>query len=234
MRKPPYPIELLKEPYQGKYDTSTFALFDGRKGSAIEHISKFLNSMGPFVAHGELCLQEFSKSLVDRAYTWYTMLSPGSIRTWEDMVEGFYSKYFHAEEKITLVNFHSTKQQIGEDLVKYIHRFRDAFLDCHVKYQEGELIEVCIDNMLPEFRAHLENLDISRFAPLFQKARKTAISVKPHVEKGRDKKSLPQTLTVFIATTSSGSKRKNSTEKVYEEPPSLPFTAEEMMAVFDK
>uniref|UniRef100_A0A2N9GX05 Integrase catalytic domain-containing protein n=1 Tax=Fagus sylvatica TaxID=28930 RepID=A0A2N9GX05_FAGSY len=200
VRRPPYPIELLKEPYPEKYDTPVFALFDGRRGSAMEHISKFLDSMGPFAANGDLCLREFSKSLVDRAYTWYTVLPAGSIRTWEDMVESFCSKYFHVEEKITLVNLHSTKQQIGEDLVKYIHRFRDVSLDCHVKYQEGELVEVCIDNMLPEFRAHLENLDITRFAPLLQKARKTAISVKPQVEKSRDKKSLPQTLTVSTAT----------------------------------
>uniref|UniRef100_A0A2N9FRS5 Uncharacterized protein n=1 Tax=Fagus sylvatica TaxID=28930 RepID=A0A2N9FRS5_FAGSY len=197
VRRPPYPIELLKEPYPEKYDTPVFALFDGRKGSAMEHISKFLDSMGPFAAHGDLCLREFSKSLVDRAYT-------------------------------------CTKQQIGEDLVKYIHRFRDVSLDCHVKYQEGELVEVCIDNMLPEFRAHLENLDITRFAPLLQKARKTAISVKPQVEKSRDKKSLPQTLTVSTATAPSGTKRKNPTDKAYEEPPPLPFTAEEMMAIFDK
>uniref|UniRef100_A0A2N9H4D7 RNA-directed DNA polymerase n=1 Tax=Fagus sylvatica TaxID=28930 RepID=A0A2N9H4D7_FAGSY len=234
VRRPPYPIELLKEPYPEKYDTPVFALFDGRKGSAMEHISKFLDSMGPFAAHGDLCLREFSKSLVDRAYTWYTVLPAGSIRTWEDMVESFCSKYFHVEEKITLVNLHSTKQQTGEDLVKYIHRFRDVSLDCHVKYQEGELVEVCIDNMLPEFRAHLENLDITRFAPLLQKARKTAISVKPQVEKARDKKSLPQTLTVSTATAPSGTKRKNPTDKAYEEPPPLPFTAEEMMAIFDK
>ena len=162
------------------------------------------------------------------------MLHDGSIRTWEDMVESFCNKYFHAEEKITLVNLHNTKQQIGEDLVKYIHRFRDVSLDCHVKYQEGELVEVCINNMLPEFLAHLENLDISRFASLLQKARKMAISVKPHVKNGRDKKSLPQTLTVSTVAASSGSKRKNSTEKVYEEPPPLPFTTEEMMAIFDK
>uniref|UniRef100_A0A2N9GAK5 RNA-directed DNA polymerase n=1 Tax=Fagus sylvatica TaxID=28930 RepID=A0A2N9GAK5_FAGSY len=234
VRRPPYPIELLKEPYPEKYDTPVFALFDGRRGSAMEHISKFLDSMGPFAANGDLCLREFSKSLVDRAYTWYTVLPAGSIRTWEDMVESFCSKYFHVEEKITLVNLHSTKQQVGEDLVKYIHRFRDVSLDCHVKYQEGELVEVCIDNMLPEFRAHLENLDITRFAPLLQKARKTAISVKPQVEKSRDKKSLPQTLTVSTATAPSGTKRKNTTDKVYEEPPPLPFTAEEMMAIFDK
>uniref|UniRef100_A0A2N9G6H2 RNA-directed DNA polymerase n=1 Tax=Fagus sylvatica TaxID=28930 RepID=A0A2N9G6H2_FAGSY len=205
------PFVTMSDPYPEKYDTPVFALFDGRKGSAMEHISKFLDSMGPFAAHGDLCLREFSKSLVDRAYTWYTVLPAGSIRTWEDMVESFCSKYFHVEEKITLVNLHSTKQQIGEDLVKYIHRFRDVSLDCHVKYQEGELVEVCIDNMLPEFRAHLENLDITR-----------------------DKKSLPQTLTVSTATAPSGTKRKNPTDKAYEEPPPLPFTAEEMMGIFDK
>ena len=187
----PYPIELLKEPYPKKYDTLTFALFDGRKESVMEHISKFLDSIGTFAAHGDLCLREFSKSLVDKAYTWYTVLPAGSIRTWKDMVESFCSKYFHVEEKITLVNLHSTKQQTGEDLVKYIHRFCDMSLDCHVKYQEGELVEVCIDNMLPVFRAHLENLDISQFAPLLQKARKTALSVKPQAERSRDKKSLP-------------------------------------------
>uniref|UniRef100_A0A2N9I5K1 Uncharacterized protein n=1 Tax=Fagus sylvatica TaxID=28930 RepID=A0A2N9I5K1_FAGSY len=181
VRRPSYPIELLKEPYLEKYDTPVFALFDERKGSAMEHISKFLDSMGPFAAHGDLCLREFSKYLVDRTYTWYTMLPAGSIRTWENMIR--------------------------EDLVKYIHRFLDMSLDCHVKYQEGELVE----------------------------ARKTAISVKPQVEKGRDKKSLPQTLsTVSTATTPSGTKRKNSTEKVYEEPPPLPFIAEEMIAIFYK
>uniref|UniRef100_A0A2N9IPM6 Integrase catalytic domain-containing protein n=1 Tax=Fagus sylvatica TaxID=28930 RepID=A0A2N9IPM6_FAGSY len=161
--------------------------------------ANFLDSMGPFAANGDLCLREFSKSLVDRAYTWYTVLPAGSIRTWEDMVESFCSKYFHVEEKITLVNLHSTKQQIGEDLVKYIHRFRDVSLDCHVKYQEGELVESSLK-----------------------------------FEKSRDKKSLPQTLTVSTATAPSGTKRKNTTDKVYEEPPPLPFTAEEMMAIFDK
>uniref|UniRef100_A0A2N9EQI3 Uncharacterized protein n=1 Tax=Fagus sylvatica TaxID=28930 RepID=A0A2N9EQI3_FAGSY len=173
VRRPPYPIELLKEPYPEKYDTPVFALFDGRKGSAMEHISK--------------------------AYTWYTVLPAGSIRTWEDMVESFCSKYFHVEEKITLVNLHSTKQQIGEDLVKYIHRFRGRVLGLSCEVSRGG-----------------------------------ASRVKPQVEKSRDKKSLPQTLTVSTATAPSGTKRKNPTDKAYEEPPPLPFTAEEMMAIFDK
>ena len=81
IRKPPYPAVLLSKPYPEKYETPTFALYDWRKGNAMEHISKFMDSIGPFAADGELCLREFSKSLTDRAYTWYSTLQPNSIPT---------------------------------------------------------------------------------------------------------------------------------------------------------
>ena len=42
--------------------------------------------MGPYAGDKELCLREFAKSLVDRAYTWYTTLRPGSIKTWDEMM----------------------------------------------------------------------------------------------------------------------------------------------------
>jgi hypothetical protein len=195
VRKALYPVELLNQPYPEKYVVPTFSHFDGRKGSALVHISKFIDSMGAYAGNGDLCLREFSKSLDDRAYIWYTTLPPGSVKTWEDMVELFCGKYFQVEEKITLVNLHTTKQASGEYLLHYIHRFHDISLDCYANYEEGELVGVYIDNMLPEFRAHLENLDISRFVQLLQKAQKTALSVKPYTEKPKEKKSQPQVLT---------------------------------------
>ena len=81
VHKPLYPVELLSKPYSKKYETPNFALYDGRKGNAMEHISKFMDSMGPFAGDRELCLREFSKSLTDRAYTWYSTLQPNSILT---------------------------------------------------------------------------------------------------------------------------------------------------------
>ena len=164
VRKPHYPTELLKQPYLEKYIVSAFSRFDGRKGSARVHISQFIDSMGAYAGNGDLCLREFSKSLDDKAYTWYTTLPPESVKVWEDMVELFCGKYFQTKEKITLVNLHTTKQASGEDLLRYIHRSRDISLDCYANYKEGKLVGVRIDNMLPEFRAHLKNLDISRFA----------------------------------------------------------------------
>jgi hypothetical protein len=187
--------------------------------------------MGAYAGNGDLCLREFSKSLNDRAYIWYTTLPPGSVKTWEDMVALFCGKYFQVEEKITLVNLHTTKQASGEDLLHYIHCFRDISLDCYANYEESELVGVCIDNMLPEFRAHLENLNISRFAQLLQKARKTALSVKPHIEKPNEKKSQPQVLTVSTVN----NKRKKSTKRSFEEPPPLvPCTLEEMIAILNR
>ena len=46
VRRPPYPIELLDKPYPKNYKTLIFVRYDGRKGNTIEHVSKFLNTMG--------------------------------------------------------------------------------------------------------------------------------------------------------------------------------------------
>ena len=56
---PPYPIELLNKPYPKNYKTPIFVSYDGRKGNAIEHVSKFLDTMGQHAGNKELCLREF-------------------------------------------------------------------------------------------------------------------------------------------------------------------------------
>ena len=70
-QKPPYPLRVLSKPYPERYEPRAFAQYDGRKGSAVEHVSKFIDTLGLYAADKDLCLQEFSKSLCDRAYTWY-------------------------------------------------------------------------------------------------------------------------------------------------------------------
>ena len=63
------PMELLNKSYSERYELSTFAQYNGRKGSAIEHMSKFMDIMGLYAGDEDLCLCKFSKSLSDRAYT---------------------------------------------------------------------------------------------------------------------------------------------------------------------
>ena len=76
--------------------------------------------------------------------------------------------------------------------MKYIKRFRDIALDCYDHCEERTLVEICMTNMIKEYKAVLENIEISQFAQLLQKARKTTQSVKPSM----DKRSAPQAMAV--------------------------------------
>ena len=67
----------------------------------MEHVSRFIQTMSLYARDKELCLREFIKSLVDRAYMWYTTLRPGSIKTWDEMMERFCANYYPGEDKVT-------------------------------------------------------------------------------------------------------------------------------------
>ena len=205
------------------------AQYDGRKGSAIEHVSKFIDTLGPYVVDEDLCLQEFFKSLCDRAYTWYTDLKLGSIPTWDDMVDIFYTKYFHEKETVTLATLQATKKRSGEDLMEYIKRFRDIALDYYNHCEEKTLVEMCMGNMIMEYKAFLENLDVSQFTQLLQKARKTTQSVRPSSNRPKEWRNTP----LAMAASTSERKRK-SDRREYETAPPLPCTSKKLDVLLDK
>lgn len=106
-------------------------------------MSKFLDTVGPYAGDKDMCLHEFLKSLCDHAYTWYVGLRPGSVLTWDDMVDIFCNKYFHGEEAVTMATLQGTKQKSEKDLLKYIKRFGDIALHCYDHYEEKMLVEMC-------------------------------------------------------------------------------------------
>ena len=67
----------------------------------MEHVSRFIHTLDPYTGDKELCLKEFAKSVVDRAYMWYITLRLRSIRTWDEMMERFCAKYYPGEDKVT-------------------------------------------------------------------------------------------------------------------------------------
>lgn len=85
---------------------------------------------------------------MDRAYTWYTTLRPGFIKTWDEMMERFCAKYYPGEDKVTFQSLQMVRQRPGEDPVQFIKRFEDVSLDCYGDHEEKELVETCISNML--------------------------------------------------------------------------------------
>ena len=114
---PLFPPKLLGKPYPKGYEPPKFHPFDGRNKNTVEHVSRFIHTIGPYIADKELCLREFAKSLMDRAYTWYTTLRPGSIKTWDEIMERFCAKYYPSEDKVTFQCLQMVKQRFGEDPV---------------------------------------------------------------------------------------------------------------------
>ena len=80
---------------------------------------------------------------------------------WADKVDIFCTKYLHGKETVTLTILQATKERRGEDLMEYIKRFRDIALDCYDHCEEKTLVEMSMGNMMREYIAVLENLEIS-------------------------------------------------------------------------
>ncbi|CAL2265142.1 unnamed protein product [Prunus armeniaca] len=139
-KKPPYPTGLLQEPYPNGYEAPSFVLFDGRKGNPNEHVNRFVDALGPHAGDYNLRLREISKSLTDCAYTWYTTLASGSVRSWENLASMFCKKYFQHEEKVTTTQLNNTCQKHGEDPVDFVHRFWDLSLDCYDEKDEDDRV----------------------------------------------------------------------------------------------
>ena len=98
--------------------------------------------------------------------------------------------------------------------MEYIKSFKDVALNCCDHCEEKTLVEMFMGNMIMEYRAVLENLKISQFAQLLQKARKTAQSVKPSSDRPKEWRSIPQAMAV-----STGEKKRKLVGREYETPP---------------
>lgn len=67
--------------------------------------------MGPYAHDADLCLKEFSRSLMGRGYTWYVKLKPGVVCDWV---------HFYAEAKFSLIELDCTRQYSNQDLDVYM------------------------------------------------------------------------------------------------------------------
>ncbi|KAB2597331.1 hypothetical protein D8674_000251 [Pyrus ussuriensis x Pyrus communis] len=100
----------------------------------------------------------------------------------------FCKKYFQHEERVMMTQLNNTRQKHRKDLVTFVKHFRDLALDCYDKRDEEALVEICISNIVVDYRVYLENIGISQFTRLLEVVRKTnyftdmeADTVKPQV-----------------------------------------------------
>ena len=175
--KLPYDQRIADKPYPKDYVSPKFMLFNGKRGSAKEHLLKFIETLEVYGFDDDLKLKEFSKSLTEKAYTWYVNLPPGSVDSWGTMCKMFLEKFFSTQERVTLTDMGRIRQRPKEDLMEYIERFRERSLDIQDICDERELVKICIQGMFTEYAVHLENLSLLSFATLVENARRTNNSV---------------------------------------------------------
>ena len=113
--QPPYPNEIQFKPYPHKYRTPTFKVYNEKMGNARGHVIQFIDDLGIYSHDNELRLREFSKSLTDRAYSWYANLSLGNIKSWDDMVSQLCGKFFTLENRVSPGDFYGMRQKENEN-----------------------------------------------------------------------------------------------------------------------
>ena len=128
-QRPPYPLRVLSKPYPERYESQAFVQYDGRKGSAVKHVSKFIDTLSPYTADEDL-LSSINFQITMRPSIHLVHWPKARINPdlgWH--VDVFCTKYFHGEETVTLATLQATKQRNGENLMEYIKRFKDIALD---------------------------------------------------------------------------------------------------------
>ena len=107
--RPPCPMEIAIKPYPRKYVSPVFHKYNAKTRNAKEHIMQFMDDLRIHAHDPELRLWEFTKSLTERAYTWYANLSSKSIRTWDEMVSQFCAKFYMSEDRLNIVDLTSER-----------------------------------------------------------------------------------------------------------------------------
>ena len=116
--KLPYDQRIAAKPYPKEYVSPKFMLFNGKKGSAKEHLLKFIETLEVYGFNDDLKLKEFSKSLSEKANTWYVNLPLGSVDSWDTMCKMFLEKFFSTQEWVTLTDMGRIRQRSNEDLME--------------------------------------------------------------------------------------------------------------------
>ena len=94
----------------------------------MEHIISFLDDLGVHRGDHDVKLKEFLKSLIGRAFTWYTKLRSNSINSCEQIVIEFGNKFPEEESVMHIMDLGRLKQRPGEGLLPFIKKYRDRAL----------------------------------------------------------------------------------------------------------
>ncbi|PIN27218.1 hypothetical protein CDL12_00011 [Handroanthus impetiginosus] len=110
------------------------------------------------LCYEQMKLRAFPFSLADKAKDWLFYLSPGSIRTWTDMVSLFLDKFFPTSRATNIrKEICGVKQRDTETLHEYWERFKQLCVSCPQHgISEQLLIQYFYEGLLPMERRMMD------------------------------------------------------------------------------
>ena len=165
----PYPPEVDMVPFPNNYRQPQFSKFNGT-GSPHEHVAHFLAACQDTAHNGALLLCQFVQTLSGPAFTWYSKLAPGSIRTWEQMQDAFLERFYSTQRTVGITELTQTLQRPNEKAADFINRWRNLSLHCPQPITEPEAVRMCMNNLSPDMAIHLQGVRPITFEELSSKA----------------------------------------------------------------
>ena len=146
------------------YTVPRFTLFTGT-GNPGQHLAHFKINCGDTIDDHSMLLRQFSKSLSDTAFEWYTKLEPGSMKTFTQLEEAFKKRFdCGMSDKISLqelTEMRPNDKEAGSDFVK---RWRDANMSCEQPVEEKHVIPLLASRLDPVTRLMVRIDDNSKFS----------------------------------------------------------------------
>ena len=67
----------------------------------------------------------FSLSLTGTAFSWFSSLTPNSIRSWDELEQKFHDHFYNGDNETKLTDLTSVRQGRDEFIHEYFKRFKE-------------------------------------------------------------------------------------------------------------
>ena len=106
----PYPSHYDSIPFSKGYQKSNFEKFNRINRSTYEHLAHFYLACGETALNDTLLIRQFIQSLKGATFTWYTLLQPGSLHTWDDLQRAVLAQFVSLKHKVFIIDLADTSQ----------------------------------------------------------------------------------------------------------------------------
>ena len=97
-------------PYPAGWRVPDFVKFSGDDNwSTCEHISQYIAQLGEVGSSKSLRVRMFSLSLTGMVFSWFSSLTPNSIRSWDELEQKFHDHFYNGDNETKLIDLTSVR-----------------------------------------------------------------------------------------------------------------------------